>query len=54
MLHIANPSSFVAFSFAHSQLCTELSMKLHENKKIMLKRSLKNLKFKICFILFEI
>jgi len=45
MLPIANPSSFTAFAFAHSSLCTEMQMKFYDNKKYLLRRSVKNLKF---------
>lgn len=44
MLPLANPSSLTAFSFAHSSLCTEMQIKFSENKKYLLKRSVKNMK----------
>lgn len=51
MLPIASPASLTAFAFAHSFLCTEMQMKFYENKKFLLKRSVKNLKY-LLFTLF--
>jgi len=41
----ASASSIVSYAFAHSALCNEMLQKYQTNKKVFLRRSLKNLKY---------